>query len=654
MEIKSIPLSQISPSAMNPRKTFDEGELKELADNIEKQGLLQPITVRPVLNPLAERRYDKPDRFEIVCGERRYRASVILNDKWKDIDSVAPGNRFGSISAIVREMTDDEAFDAMITENLQRKDVDPMEEAFAFGQLIEKGKTAEEIAARFGKSVRFVQDRVKLNKLIPQFVTMVREDRLPLVSAIIFSKLKEQDQLKLFDRVGQRNTVTKTDAQDEVNLLFMTLDSSVWVKHGEPDFEGSCGRSCAKCLYNTANHGCLFYEMKSESGANCTDRVKFQNKTISFILDYIKGQNLLPLGAELDGRRVVLIEQSIYYESDEARQMKEQYRKAIETAGYAVLGSDSFSHKCWYDAVDERISELLQEGRIYPVLTVFDYNLPSLKNQFYYVEKREETEGTTRPRVPTEVTNLCTQYRIEKAHEGFAADKAKAIVGNAKPDDCELNPIEREFITLLLVNNNPAIRKVAGLPEFGNRNDDYEKIKEDPWLFNKVLRAFAVSKLKNTEDIVQTEALLDNIGVTWCRDKFAEALNKARKKHERKLAEIEKKLEELGYDTDANKISFGKEDVEDIPLDVTHPLFEQYSRMRQQHPDSILLFRMGDFYETFGEDAEFCSEKLQLTLSTRNGHKIAGFPHHELDTLLPKIVRAGRKVSICEQLENPV
>lgn len=62
-------------------------------------------------------------------------------------------------------MTDDEAFEAMITENLQRKDVDPIEESFAFVKLMEKGKSLEDIAVRFGKSIRFVQDRIKLNTL---------------------------------------------------------------------------------------------------------------------------------------------------------------------------------------------------------------------------------------------------------------------------------------------------------------------------------------------------------------------------------------------------------------------------------------------------------------------------------------------------------
>jgi len=155
MEIRQIPLSLVTPSPMNPRKTFDEDELQELADNIEKQGLLQPITVRPIADKkqftVVDGNADFHPEYEIICGERRFRAVGRLYDKWNEKNLTdangEPVNLFDRISAIVREMSDDEAFDAMITENLQRKDVDPIEEAFAFGQLIQKGKTAEDVAA---------------------------------------------------------------------------------------------------------------------------------------------------------------------------------------------------------------------------------------------------------------------------------------------------------------------------------------------------------------------------------------------------------------------------------------------------------------------------------------------------------------------------
>ncbi len=91
---------------------------------------------------------------------------------------------------------------------------------------------------------------------------------------------------------------------------------------------------------------------------------------------------------------------------------------------------------------------------------------------------------------------------------------------------------------------------------------------------------------------------------------------------------------------------------------VETPLMKQYNQMKAKHPDAILLFRVGDFYETFGEDAIRTAGILGITLTRRaNGAasyvELAGFPHHALDTYLPKLVRAGQRVAICEQLEDP-
>ncbi|WP_304410257.1 helicase-related protein [Duncaniella muris] len=88
------------------------------------------------------------------------------------------------------------------------------------------------------------------------------------------------------------------------------------------------------------------------------------------------------------------------------------------------------------------------------------------------------------------------------------------------------------------------------------------------------------------------------------------------------------------------------------------PLMQQYQEMKKKHPDAILLFRVGDFYEIFGKDAVVASEILGITLTRRQTGidsriELAGFPHHALDTYLPKLVRAGKRVAICEQLEDP-
>lgn len=88
------------------------------------------------------------------------------------------------------------------------------------------------------------------------------------------------------------------------------------------------------------------------------------------------------------------------------------------------------------------------------------------------------------------------------------------------------------------------------------------------------------------------------------------------------------------------------------------PLMGQYNKVKAKYPDAILLFRVGDFYETFSQDAVTTSKVLGIVLTRRaNGSashvELAGFPYHALDAYLPKLVKAGYRVAICEQLEDP-
>ena len=87
--------------------------------------------------------------------------------------------------------------------------------------------------------------------------------------------------------------------------------------------------------------------------------------------------------------------------------------------------------------------------------------------------------------------------------------------------------------------------------------------------------------------------------------------------------------------------------------DTETPLMKQYYEVKHKHPDAILLFRVGDFYETFGDDAVTASKILGITLTQRAGAPLAGVPYHAIDTYLPRLVRAGMRVAICEQLEDP-
>ena len=107
--------------------------------------------------------------------------------------------------------------------------------------------------------------------------------------------------------------------------------------------------------------------------------------------------------------------------------------------------------------------------------------------------------------------------------------------------------------------------------------------------------------------------------------------------------ELEKDSEAEASDSDSSE-------------DVTHLAYiQQFNEFKEKHPEALLLFRCGDFYETYENDAHIVSEVLgiTLTLNTRDKRKMAGFPHHALDSYLPKLIRAGHRVAICDQLEAP-
>ena len=130
----NVSLALIQPSAFNPRKTFDEAALKELSDSIASQGVLQQIGLRPIADT---------DRYEIIFGERRYRASVMAG--------------LETIPADIYDVTDDEAVEIAVTENLQREDVSPIEEANAYQSLMDSGRyDVQSLAVQFGKSEAYI------------------------------------------------------------------------------------------------------------------------------------------------------------------------------------------------------------------------------------------------------------------------------------------------------------------------------------------------------------------------------------------------------------------------------------------------------------------------------------------------------------------
>lgn len=155
--VKPIPLVQISPNSDQPRKTFSETELKELSDSIKEKGVLVPIIIRPVQN--------KPYLYEIVAGERRYRAAKMAG--------------LSEIPALVKTLTNQNAMEIALIENVQRENLNPIEEAEGYENLMQKcGYTIDDVSALIGKSESYIRNLMRITDLPESVKELVRNGEL--------------------------------------------------------------------------------------------------------------------------------------------------------------------------------------------------------------------------------------------------------------------------------------------------------------------------------------------------------------------------------------------------------------------------------------------------------------------------------------------
>jgi ParB family chromosome partitioning protein len=154
-DTRTLPVAFLQPGRFQPRKSFDEQPLADLAASIKEKGVLSPILVRPI----------GPDRYEIVAGERRWRAAQIA--------------QLHDVPVVVRELPDDQALEIAIIENVQRADLNAIEEGAAYEELVTKfGRTQEDVAREVGKSRSHVANTIRLLKLPEMVKAWVREGKL--------------------------------------------------------------------------------------------------------------------------------------------------------------------------------------------------------------------------------------------------------------------------------------------------------------------------------------------------------------------------------------------------------------------------------------------------------------------------------------------
>ena len=182
-EIVELPVDELRPNPYQPRKVFDEEKLMELANSIKEHGIFQPIIVKK----------SSIKGYEIIAGERRVKACKIAGIE--------------KIPAIVRDFTDQEMMEIALLENLQRENLNSIEEAMAYKNLLDTMKvTQEELAKRLGKSRSHITNMLGLLNLPEEVKDMIIEDKISMSHARVLSKMEDKEEvIRLANRIINEN-----------------------------------------------------------------------------------------------------------------------------------------------------------------------------------------------------------------------------------------------------------------------------------------------------------------------------------------------------------------------------------------------------------------------------------------------------------------
>jgi ParB family transcriptional regulator, chromosome partitioning protein len=249
-----LDITTVQPSADNHRKTFNDASLQELAESIREVGVLQAIAVRP----------HTAGGYEIIYGERRYRASLLAGAK--------------TIKAtIYNNITDDEAEDMSLSENLQREEVRPTEEAKAFKRLLEKGRyDMYSLVSRFGRSEKYIYTRLKLNELYQPIGGLLDNETITISVAEEISTYEPNIQKDVYEKH------LKEDSRDNWVGYTLKLFRKYFEEYYTTDLEQYKfdKTECKSCVHNAANYN-LFAE--HNGCGHCTNRKCLDTKNAAFV-----------------------------------------------------------------------------------------------------------------------------------------------------------------------------------------------------------------------------------------------------------------------------------------------------------------------------------------------------------------------------------
>ena len=213
-QLHNIPLEQIIPGSFQPRKNFSPDGLNELAESIRAHGILQPIILRQI----------KPDQYEIIAGERRWRAAQIAT--------------LNTIPALIQEITNEAALAIGLIENIQRRDLNVLEQAEALARLLEEFKlTHAEIAQSLGKSRTMITNLLRLLQLENSVKNLLIENKIEMGHARALLSLPHTEQRALGQKIATQELSVRETEKLVKALLNPALKKSADLEKSDPDIQ---------------------------------------------------------------------------------------------------------------------------------------------------------------------------------------------------------------------------------------------------------------------------------------------------------------------------------------------------------------------------------------------------------------------------------
>jgi ParB family chromosome partitioning protein len=391
-EYVSVPIAELVESTTNPRKAFDEQQLKELAESIRSKGILSPLLVRR-----------ENGHFEIVSGARRFRGAKLAELR--------------EIPVRIAALTDEEVLETQIVENLQRADVHPFEEAQGFRALLDRegpGHTLENVAAKTGKTAAYIAKRLRLLDLITPAADAFTTGQIGIEHALLIAKLApdvQEDALRhCFDGYyaaddKERSLVPVSRLQTWIeHNVYLSLKSVPFSKDDE-NLVPEAG-SCANCPKRTGFNTLLFSEVREDS---CADAACFNRKLDAHIAQRVaKIPNLVQISHG-------------YRATDEAPALpRREYVEVVARKSHK--SKDTLpEHKLCNHLTSAIHTDGMEKGRLVKVCANPDCNI-------HFGNRKKEEEQERRWKAERLATNRKAKHTVSLRHHILAE-----VLKRAKP-----------------------------------------------------------------------------------------------------------------------------------------------------------------------------------------------------------------------------